>query len=112
MLCNNYFGETVRSSPQLFTPIIYIGFGSLFYNLMGILIIISFIYLIFSSLLLPYNKDKTLLYVIACFFLLTLVPSFIQINSFPKQGVIMFIISVIPFFVFLLILLTGMFGLK
>lgn len=104
----NYFGDSLKTLPQLFTPLLYLGFGSLLYQIEAILIFLSFLYLGLSSLLYPYKEDRILLKIIAVFFLITLLPSFIQINTFPSSAIIKFLFSCIPFFIVLIFLVKGM----
>lgn len=82
----NYFGETLHSLPQFFAPILYLGFGSFWYQLEAILLIICFLYLGLSSLLFPYNEGKGWLLIILIFISATLLIPILDFTSFPKTA--------------------------
>lgn len=96
----NYFGEGFEKIPQLFAPIIYIGFGRSLWSLLnGVLLILVFLYLMFSSFLFPYYQHKNLLLGITSFLHVSLIPSLLSINQFPNSSKIYFMITYILFII-------------
>jgi hypothetical protein len=94
----NYFGEGFEKIPQLFAPIIYIGFGGSLWSLLnGVLLILVFLYLMFSSFLFPYHQHKNLLLGIFAFLHVSLIPSLLNINQFPNSSKISFVITYVLF---------------
>jgi hypothetical protein len=94
----NYFGEGFATIPQLCAPIIYIGFGGSLWSLItGVLLILVFLYLLFSSFIFPYHQHKNLLLGITSFLHISLIPSLLNINQFPNSSKISFLITYILF---------------
>jgi hypothetical protein len=90
----NYFGEGFEKILQLFAPVIYIGFGGSLWSLLnGVLLILVFLYLMFSSFIFPYHQHKNLLLIIIVFLHLSLIPSLLNIIQFPNASKISFIIT-------------------
>jgi len=80
----NYFGETISSLPQLLSPFVYFGFGSIFYQLLGVLLLFSFLYLLLTSLVFPYKNEYKLLYGVIVIFIVSLIPSFLTLKKYPQ----------------------------
>jgi hypothetical protein len=89
----------MNSLPQLFAPFIYFGFGSIFYQILAILLISSFIYLVISQLISPYKNGYGIVYGIIALFIISLIPSFFNLGNYPNDALLKFVISVSIFFI-------------
>ena len=95
----NHFGETMNSLPQLFAPFIYLGFGSILYKILAVLLFTSFIYLAISQLISPYKNGSRIFYGIIVLYIISLIPSFLNLGNYPNDALLKFTISVSIFFI-------------
>jgi hypothetical protein len=95
----NHFGETMNSLPQLFAPIIYLGFGNILYQILAVLLIASSIYLAISQLIYPYKNGLSIVYGSMILFIISLIPSFLNLGNYPNDALLKFTISVSIFFI-------------
>ncbi len=95
----NHFGETMNSLPQLFAPIIYLGFGNILYQILAVLLIASSIYLAISQLIYPYKNGLSIVYGSMILFIISLIPSFLNLGNYPNDALLKFAISVSIFFI-------------
>jgi hypothetical protein len=93
----NYFGDALGSNLQLFAPLLWLGFGSLFQQFIAVLILICYFYLAFSSFLYPYNNRKLGIYMAISVFCMSLIPTIIQINKNPTNTALKFFITLVIF---------------
>lgn len=95
----NHFGETMNSLPQLFAPVIYLGFGNILYQILAVILVASFIYLAISQLISPYKNGYSIVYGIIVLFIISLIPSFLNLGNYPNDALLKFAISVSIFFI-------------
>ena len=89
----------MNSLPQLFAPVIFLGFGNMLYQLLAVLLFSSFIYLTISQLISPYKNGYNFVYGIIIVFIISLIPSFLNIGIYPKEALLKFLITVSIFFI-------------
>lgn len=95
----NRFGETMNSLPQLFAPVVYFGFGNILYQILAVILVASFIYLAISQLISPYKNGYNFVYGIIVVFIISLIPSFLNLGNYPNDALLKFAISVSIFFI-------------
>lgn len=89
----------MNSLPQLFAPIIYLGFGNILYQILAVLLIASSIYLAISQLIYPYKNGLSIVYGSMILFIISLIPSFLNLGNYPNDALLKFTISVSIFFI-------------
>lgn len=89
----------MNSLPQLFSPVIYFGFGNILYQILAVLLFTSFIYLAVSQLMSPYKNGFNIVYGIIILFIISLIPSFLNLVNYPNDALLKFVISVSIFFI-------------
>ncbi len=95
----NRFGETMNSLPQLFAPVVYFGFGNILYQILAVILVATFIYLAISQLISPYKNGYNFVYGIIVVFIISLIPSFLNLGIYPREALLKFLVTVSIFFI-------------
>lgn len=92
-----YIGGLEWTMPKLTQPIFYFFLRGSFYHLAGILLILSYLYLLLTPFIYPYRKDYVPVFCVMLFYWLTLVPDLVYLNVVPAENRTYFLVSIIFF---------------
>jgi hypothetical protein len=89
----------MNSLPQLFAPVVYFGFGNILYQILAVILVATFIYLAISQLISPYKNGYNFVYGIIVVFIISLIPSFLNLGIYPREALLKFLVTVSIFFI-------------